>query len=314
MIIVHHNDADGLCAAALVRMYHESNGHIDKQYPEITFVERCHLPATDFINPQMGEVVYIVDYSLSPAEMEHILNVTNNVVWIDHHISAIEKFKDWPTPITGLRCNGISGCMLTWIWLYKYTEYATDSVNEELLHNLKMLAPYYVRLINDWDVWDHKMESTRAFITGFNAELQEFKPDSDLWWSLDRRSDMVKQFIDRGYIMESFKNGWANSLRNQIGFYAEIEGYKFYCLNCGNINSTYFGSQEELGVDGFMAFSFNGSVWKISMYSTTIDVGDICTRQGGGGHKGAAGYVSDLFPFSREASLVAKICTDTNAE
>ena len=89
MIIVHHNDADGLCAAALVRMYHESNGHIDKQYPEITFVERCHLPVTDFINPQMGEVVYIVDYSLSPAEMEHILNVTNNVVWIDHHISAI---------------------------------------------------------------------------------------------------------------------------------------------------------------------------------------------------------------------------------
>jgi nanoRNase/pAp phosphatase (c-di-AMP/oligoRNAs hydrolase) len=44
-----------------------------------------------------------------------------------------------------------------------------------------------------------------------------------------------------------------------------------------------------------MLFTFNGSKWVVSLYTKNpdIDVSEIAYRYGGGGHKAAAGFVTD---------------------
>lgn len=301
MVIIHHNDADGLCAAYLVRRQHEITGFsLDKVYPEIKYAQRCHLPNEKPLCVEPNETVYIVDYSLPLDEFKELRERTQNIVWIDHHISAINKYNDLPISIKGLRSTEASGCMLTWIYF--------NRPNATNYSELITTAPKYVQLINDWDTWTHNLEGTKDFITCFNANLDSYGPDSNVWGKLDN-SYIIKEMIEQGKIMNQFKEGWAKSLR-KTGFYVNIEDgdnyYSAFCLNCGNINSTYFGSYEGLNCDLFIAYSFNGDCYKFSMYSLTVDVGAICTKFGGGGHKGAAGFTTRELPFEITTCVDAK--------
>ena len=63
------------------------------------------------------EQVYIVDYSIIPDEMRELLNITKDVTWIDHHKTAIEKYKEFEHEIRGVRYDGVSGCMLTYCYM-----------------------------------------------------------------------------------------------------------------------------------------------------------------------------------------------------
>ena len=126
--------------------------------------------------------------------------ITPYVFWIDHHISSIEKYKDWDDLVAqnyfntynkeevkeevkekfiidGLRMNGISGCALTWLYLYKgWTEdqkiQAFNEIGEQEVFNIMMKdfekAPLYLQLINCWDIWDLVPENNQISI--FNKE------------------------------------------------------------------------------------------------------------------------------------------------
>ena len=50
-----------------------------------------------------------------------------------------------------------------------------------------------------------------------------------------------------------------------------------------------------------LSFAYLGDSWTVGLYSDDkgIDVGKIAVKYGGGGHKGAAGFVSNNLPFKR---------------
>src|SRR5438552_369688 len=98
-IIHHRSDFDGIFCREIAKKF------LYEKQPEIIGYEYGDkIPA---INNDDNNMLYMLDISI-PELMSY-----KNLVWIDHHKSAIEKYS--PT-IAGYRIDGVAACRLTWQW------------------------------------------------------------------------------------------------------------------------------------------------------------------------------------------------------
>lgn len=288
MKIVHHNDADGKCAAFWVLQC----AHVRRDDSLIEFIEMNYDKKFPLKDIKPNEDVYIVDYSIEPCEMRELLSITPNVVWIDHHITAIEKYKDFDD-IPGLRVDGVAACLLTWA-------YFNAMPNQHLIPYMCKLAPWFTKLIADNDVWQFRYgDDTRYFCTALNSK--DMSPMGPVWAELYSSPEYTRDMIKEGEIMMQFRDGWAAGYM-KIGFETEFEGHLCYACNLGKCNSDFFKSLPKGKYDIFMPFVFNGDCWNVSMYSKKVDVSEIAKKYGGGGHKGASGFHCDVLPFKKKVA------------
>lgn len=289
----YHNDADGRCAGFWVDL----NVGLNDQYQDHSFIEMSYAKPFPMESIRKDEQIYIVDYSISPDEMRQLLKITKNVTWIDHHKTAIEKYKDFEYEIRGIRYDGIAGCMLTYCYIHHMTQRGTGDI-KPFDPSMTKDAPRFTKLIADWDVWKFEYgDDTRHFITAFNA--YNFCPSSRLWDDFLSSDDFTcSEFIKKGITMNAFRDGWARDYMN-LGFESEFEGAKCFAVNLGRCNSEYFKSLPVGEYDVLMPFVFDGDQYAVSLYSTTIDVSEIAKKHGGGGHKGASGFQCKELPFKK---------------
>jgi hypothetical protein len=137
MIIYHHNDLDGKCAAAIVGKAAESGrmcefvdglgseSEIFYKYREVDYKDN---PVFDK-EVRIGELVVIVDFSFKPEKMAELLLLTDRIIWIDHHETAADYH--YYNPNTGnqlINFDGIrdfskeckkSGCELAWEYFFQ---------------------------------------------------------------------------------------------------------------------------------------------------------------------------------------------------
>lgn len=285
MKIFYHLDNDGKCAAYLVKKFVKSHGDIEC----IKINYGIRFP---FEKIAKDEVVYIVDYSIIPNEMDRLLEITENVTWIDHHVTAINKYENYSKEIRGLRHDGIAGCMLT----YCYLKYMTDNgigkikpFNTDMVSN----APYFVKLIADHDVWTFKFgDDTRNFQKGF--ELYNHEPCDSIWKSLEQE-DVITEIIEAGEIITKYRKSMMASYCNSKGFEAKLDGYNCFAINMALVGSDDFVIDNVNDYDILVSFSYDGDVWNYSLRSTKLDCSKIAVGYGGGGHRGAAGFNSHNF-------------------
>ena len=299
----YHLDADGKAAGRMVKQYLKHDDPTEQFIPINYGMDFFKL----YGEMIPGETVYIVDYSIDPHEMIKLLSNGMKVTWIDHHKTAIEKYDGFIKPIRGIRVDGISGCMLTYLYLTQSTDGGNGPIKE--ITNEGMLeAPRYIHLINDYDLWQfHFANATKDFVMAFNT--YDYSPESREWAGMERDSE-VDLLIKQGMFMRRYRESWA---KNYMDFGYEIKWhdvpsgqnfieddvvpvYNCYVVNLGLCNSSYFDSLPEGKYDIYIAFSYKKDHWSISMYSKTVDVGAICKRYGGGGHKGAAGFTTKDYP------------------
>jgi len=227
VIVFYHNDLDGCCSAFWAKNYYINNNIED----EIEF-KVCNYGEKDFSVDMVkeNEKVWIVDYHIEPDEMEKLFYKTNNVVWIDHHQTAIDKYKDYKREIKGIRKDGIAACMLTY--------YYSNKVDESEWNNY--LTPYFTKLIGDWDVWKFDYgDTTKYFQLG--CMMEDIHPSSDLWLKLFD-NNKVEKIIENGKISIRYKDEFMTKLLKSFGFEVEFEGYKCIVLNVGLGNSECFKS------------------------------------------------------------------------
>ena len=281
-------DTDGKCAAFWVKWFVGSSFENGKdEYIKINY--GMDFP---FDRIEDGEKVYIVDYSLPVEEMRRLLDITKDITWIDHHKTAIEKYKDFDEPIRGIRYDGIAGCMLTYCYLSHMTQNGEGKIKPFTKDMIKD-APYFTKLIADYDVWTFEYgDDTRYFHVAFESE--DFEPQSDNWIFLMGEMNET-QYIENGKIMIKYRDSLAKEYCDSKGFETEFEGYKVYAMNVGLAGSDWFKSVDDGSYDILMSFSYNGKykTWSYSMYSKTVDVSVIAKKYGGGGHKGASGFSTD---------------------
>lgn len=275
MICIHHNDLDGKCSAAIVERF--NFGH------PITYIE------TDYKNPPppkeviSGQDVVIVDFSYKPAEMEEIIKHAMSVTWIDHHATA----KDYPYQnLRGLRNfedKAFAGCELAWMYFFPH-----------------LSMPMCVKLIGDYDKWALILHDSKAFYEGM--KLLKNDPTECIW--IDLLSDNpngCNDIIKAGCTATLYRDNYCNSLCKSFGYETEIDGRRAYACNQSMFGSGGFGHRFEQ-YPLCIAYIHDGKKFTVSLYSTTVDVSVIAKDHGGGGHKGAAGFVCETLPFSKDSS------------
>lgn len=291
MKVLHHNDADGRCAAAIVRYSNAQNG--------TEFIEMDYAKIVPFDRIDKDENIFIVDFSFKPEDMNKVLEITKNITWIDHHATA----KDYPYQgLKGLRDftnKGLSGCELTW-------KYCCP------LYSL----PESVALIGDYDSWRmEKRPDCLEFYEGL--KMQDQNPLSRLWpiifadyiggFEGQNAGIKIDEIKKDGRAAIKYRDMYCADLRKSFGFDCTLEyadGLKCYALNAYKFGSQAYGELMQC-YDVLIGFIFDGVKVTVSLYSEKpeVDVSIIAKKLGGGGHKGAAGFVVNTnipLPFKKE--------------
>lgn len=294
LVIYHSADLDGVCSAAvLTKHWNNRNRVVDCfgwTYGD-DLPEDINSLAVRSGFSRKGKIksVFVCDVSFGD-DTERIFRKWGDdgieVVWIDHHKSAIfDKRGNKALPdIEGFRSVGKAACELTYQFLNKKTNKGVPRVVQ------------YLSVYDVWDqdrfVWNDVMKFQYAARAKCGLDVGKVMDLIDI--SLDQ---FIKMLEEGNAIIRS------NYVRNEnqcssFSFEGRICGYSAICMNTLDFNSTTFDSVYDKSKHDFMipfAVLPNGKV-RFSLYSTKkgSDCSIIAKKFGGGGHKGAAGFVLEL--------------------
>lgn len=264
MKVFHHNDPDGRLSAFLVGI---AKGFTDiDKFIEMDYNSK--FPIDSIVN---DEEVIIVDYSLRIDDMKALFQKTNNVVWIDHHKSAILAYSDYPHPIPGIR-------------------------KEDFPAACALVAEYYgiqscqlIDLVSDHDTFVFKYgEMTKNFRTALDMEDQN--PVTGIWRDVYFNPQHIPEMVARGELLRRYQAKKNEDFMKRAGYRGKYLDYNIFCINTVQLGSEQFAGIE---ADIYVPFFFNGKQYRVGMYSSVVDVSAIAKLHGGGGHVGAAGFFCD---------------------
>ena len=329
--IYHSVDLDGWMSAAIVKHWFLSqesnrfNNHFvfDLSKTNNPYGKDCpSIETMDFIGynygqpiPDLSEYdkVIMCDISFPIEEMnslEFTLEYGNpdseNFIWIDHHISAINDNNK--RNFHGLRNTKFAACELTWMYFFP---------NEPM--------PEIVRLLGRYDCFGHKNtdEETKVLEFQYGARqcisnyeeayeylFKHIEGSKGAMLSFDVSIDGI---LNKGKAIyqylcteakQSYKNGFAIHFRNDIKRGSVIENgvLKFICINKERFNPINFGiDYHKDGYDGCACFHYSDGYYNFSLYNDNgkVDCSIIAKRYGGGGHRGAAGFILNKDEFDK---------------
>ena len=270
----HHNDADGRCAAAIVWKYFEKNYEYQPEFIEVDYKDEIKIDEIE-----EDELIYVVDFSFKPEVMNKIIEKTTNVIWIDHHKTAIEY--EYKKELNGTRDTKYAGCELTWQYLFP-----------------EITMPRAVELIGDYDRWAFKLDpETSPFHEGL--KLHATHPRCAIWPLLFETMETVDRVIDDGETCIKYRDNYCEEMRKSNGYSVSFGGHLCYVLNVYGFGSPAFGEIfDRPDVPVCISYIYDGCNYTVGLYSKTVDVSKIAKKHGGGGHTGAAGFVCRELPFA----------------
>lgn len=273
MICLHHSDLDGNASAAIVY----------RKFPECRFRSVNYDKPIPFNEIEKEEMVIIVDFSLGEIDgWDKLLSITKDVIWIDHHDSAIKNSPEKAHNLKGIRSRDACGAALTWNYFY------TLERGEPM--------PVAIDLVDRWDRWIHDGDPKVIWFK-FGMDTIQYSPTSDIWPDLlDDKSqfDAIYMVMERGKIAKAFDD----QEKKYMSFHdINWEGMNFIACNTQKQGSSLFeGRYEEY--DGGIAYHFDGKLWLVGIYSANKKVNHIAEKYGGGGHETACGFHSKTLPWA----------------
>jgi oligoribonuclease NrnB/cAMP/cGMP phosphodiesterase (DHH superfamily) len=311
IVCVYHSiDLDGWMSAAIVKHwfkinYPKSISSVDN-YDNFIPTEESIKDTLSFYGynygqpiPDLSEYdkVIMCDISFPAKEMEYI---GEKLIWIDHHISAITDSGSMGYDMSkGLRNTKFAACELTWKYFFP---------------NKGM--PEIVRLLGRYDCFGHKgtdeetkvlefQYGARQCISNYEEAYDKLKQvlfddfngiDTNNYHAvinnIHRQGKSIYQYLCTE-AKQAYKNGFGISLPNVT---VPEEEYVFICINKERFNPINFGiNYHDDGYDGCACFWYANNKWSFSLYNDNelVDCSLIAKQFGGGGHKGAAGFVVD---------------------
>lgn len=295
----HIADLDGKCSAVIARLVYNC-------VVEMYGIDYGWKFPWDKVQ---GRDVIMVDFSLEPfSDMERLLTEAKNLIWIDHHKTAIEAYANWritnpafSQKIDGIREVGKAGCELAW------------------QHFIGGDPPPVVKLLGRYDVWDNKDEkewAMRVLPFQYGMRALNLEVDDPYWNTLfypanPADSAQVHNIITSGAAILAYEN-------QQNALYAKVCAFetvmaepievgkpcrqlRVIACNKALTNSRLFDSVWDPEKYDLMAAFYlqKGGTWKVSLYTTKndVDVSVLAKARGGGGHAKAAGFISKELPW-----------------
>jgi oligoribonuclease NrnB/cAMP/cGMP phosphodiesterase (DHH superfamily) len=287
MLVIHHNDADGRCAAGIVGRSSYAEGqkveYLEADYGAMKVpVKKAEMLAKCIEH----RVAFIVDFSLPEDDMKGLVNAGVELYWLDHHAS-VKGYSDIFEGLRDFTNKGRAGCELAWEFCHPRGPGG----------HFEKPMPRIVRMIGDYDTWRLTDEDSKPLV----VYLDSFQPGpaSD-WWdrALEFTNDELDEIVMHGRMMTKYRDGYTSGLRKMCGFETTFHGLRCYALNVGRMGSLAMGTCMQTHA-ACLAFYWDGLLWTVSMYSEwpEVDCSEICREHGGGGHKGAAGFTCTCLPF-----------------
>ena len=275
VLCLHHNDADGRCSAAIVRRALGPGVMLREMDYELIPLPWDEIAAA-------GKIV-IVDFSTSLEHMQRMMS-TAEVIWIDHHKTAIEALAEL-SDLPGTRNLDEAACVLTWQFFFPDQE-----------------VPEAVQYIGDRDVWRFAYEQTAAFGEGLFQEHTQ--PANDSLWRplLDGNEEAVSRLVEHGGILHRSRMKQVKRLVKRDAYEAQWEGHRTLAINArgsGELGHSMCQEGYEVAYCYIDRYINGRMITKVALFSEAIDVAEIASRFGGGGHPGAAGFsfLRNGFPF-----------------
>lgn len=311
IVIYHKADFDGIFCREIARK----------------FLPEAELIGWDYGDPtppvEHGDKLYILDLSV-PNLMNH-----PNLVWIDHHKSAIEKYGNL---IVGYRIDGVAACRLAWQWFEWQVAGHDPHFNQldpalptrEEYVNRTVHEPWSIRLVGEYDIWDKRDPDAELFQHGLRsrdlnndwnfllqydrkATEQEVESLTDIGHGSLIRPDgtspnpTVLGLLDAGKALQYAKTHENESIIKAFGFTIQFEGFTLLACNAARYNSQLFSAGLKPEHDGCLGFNWDGqkNEWRVSLYTDKpgVDLSPVAVKYGGGGHRGACGFRIGKLPF-----------------
>lgn len=260
------------------------------------------------------KIIFIVDYSLSPRVLADIAKHAKHVVWVDHHVSAVNEYKE---SILGTKMVDSSQpdnvtVMLSDDPLGK--EECGASLVFNLLKPLIHLSKHFhleklVLLCKRWDLWldngHPDSDSTHAAYWFKSLNIHEDHMQILLSHMVNFPTSFIEQVLSLGKhnlkhhldVIEEYKKEHATTATILI---SDMLFTIPFCKMPKTVHSLY-GSQMAVKAP-YVSMTY----WEVSdgkyEYSIRSRAGNsitalsIATQYGGGGHTDAAGFTSKLLP------------------
>jgi len=281
--LYHRSDLDGQCSGAIYVAAQKDDDYV--------------LTPIDYGDPicwdqLIGADVTLIDFSLQLwSEFERLFKTAKSVLWIDHHRSAIEEYRQSESsgpccPIVAVLDENKAACELAW-------EYYFRTKN----------MPQAVRLLGRYDLWRHEDERVKPFQYGLRPYSLDPLNGNDrhLWKSFLSATCDVDMYVAQGETILRYQDKQDAQAVAKNWFDLTWEGRRWQACNRLGRGSTFFDSVWAPIYDGMLSFFWDGQrrLWEIGLYShrKDIDCGSIAKRHGGGGHPGAAGFRTTILPF-----------------
>jgi len=323
--VIHHSaDFDGIFCREIARKFLPDAEIVGWDFSDTT------LPIPDgkiYVLDLPVDRVFGKRFEGDKFSDREIEGISDRIVWVDHHKSSIDSH---PATIPGYRIDGVAACRLAWQW---FTRPAIDDgatprlPGKQEFIDRSVHEPLAVRLAGEYDIWDKRDERADILQFGLRSrELNGFDWSQLLSWPAQKptieeleglisvgHQNMLEPdgtfvgaillgLLENGRILQSYQQRTDAGMMHR-SFLVEWEGLKFLALTTARCNSLTFASKDvpEAGHDALMGFHFNGKTWTVSLYHskhrTDLDLSKIAVKYGGGGHRGACGFMASKLPF-----------------
>lgn len=268
--IFHSADLDGHCSAAIIK----------KEFPETVLIGTNYGKEFNFdvLSGMVdGDTLWIVDFSFSRYIMER-LHKEYDVIWIDHHKTAIEDCAG--LNIRGLQRIGDGACALTW----EFVHYADMSAR----------MPEIIRCLSEYDVG--RQEDPHVVSVQYACRSCETYPavSMDFWTAAlgPGSSHISSDFIFTGSSIKRYVDKQNEAAKKSMIEEVMFEGHVFLAANMQGINLSFFSMFDPTKHYGVICYTRRHGKWYSTLFTSRedADMSKIAARFGGGGHKNAAGW------------------------
>ena len=268
LVIYHANCLDGF-GAAFAAWLHFSAREVEADY----FAAKHGSEPPECA----GREIYIVDFSYKRAVLKQICAVAERVTILDHHISAQEDLAGLADEHDNLHVvfdMEKSGAVLSW----------------EYFHQTP--PPLLLQHVQDRDLWRFKLEGTDAI----NTALMSYPFTFAFWQEVNTSAERLQQLRGEGETINRFRRQLIEQYKKRAVL-GTIAGHQVPVVNAPHaIISELLG---ELALEHPFAVGYqdhgNKRSWSLrSRKDGGEDVAKIAEKFGGGGHRNAAGFGTQL--------------------